>query len=329
MTADAPRAAPAWKAMARSIRRTVRRTRNRLRGASAILLYHRVAEGFPDPWSLCVSPANFRAHMDVLAARGVCPLDALVDDTGAGRRLRAPAVTFDDGYADFHAAALPILRAHGIPATLFAVTGTLDGGREFWWDELERILAPAALPAALAIDAGGAPFAWTFAIDGDRRALYHALHQRVGRLPGAARAHVLEGLARWAGVAPACRATHRPLTAQELAAVACADGVQIGAHTVSHSYLGALASDEQAHEVVESKRMLEEITRRPVRHFAYPHGDHEPETVAYVRAAGFAAACGTDRAPVVGAVDRFDLPRIEVPNLSGRAFARWLDEWSG
>ena len=316
-----------WKGVARSLRRTVRRTRHRLRGGSVILLYHRVAEGIPDPWSLCVGPANFAAQMAVLAARGVRSLDALVDEPG--NRRREPVVTFDDGYADFHSAALPVLRAYDVPATLFVTTGTLGGGREFWWDELERILASATLPPSLATDLGGSPFEWTFASDGDRRTLYHALHQRVGRLPGPTRLRVLDALARWAGVAPECRATHRPLGEAEVAAVAREARIGIGAHTVSHSYLGALPATEQQREIDESRRTLETITGRKLRHFSYPHGDHEPETIEAVRRAGFASACGTSCEPVVGAVDRFDLPRIEVPNLSGPAFARWLDEWGG
>jgi peptidoglycan/xylan/chitin deacetylase (PgdA/CDA1 family) len=330
MNADAPAVDAAWKVVARSVRRTVRRTRNRWRAASPILLYHRVAEGFSDPWSLCVSPANFREHMAVLAARGVRPLDALVDDVADERPRRAPVVTFDDGYADFAEAALPCLRAYGIPATLFVVSGALDGARELWWDDLERIvLVPETLPASLALDLDGIPFAWRFEIDGDRRALYHALHRRIGRLAGAARMELLEALARWAGVAAGCRPTHRALDAATLAAVARDPRVTIGAHTVSHSYLGALSADEQQHEIVDAKRTLESIVRAPVRHFSYPHGDHEPETIACVRAAGFEAACGTDAEPVVGPVDRFDLPRIEVPNFGGAAFARWLEEWGG
>jgi peptidoglycan/xylan/chitin deacetylase (PgdA/CDA1 family) len=326
---DALVAAPKWKAMARSVRRTVRRTRNRARRASVILLYHRVAEGFADPWSLCVSPAHFREQMAVLAGRGVRSLDALVDDLAAGRRSRAPVVTFDDGYADVQTA-LQILRQHGIPTTVFVTTGTLGAGGEFWWDELERIvLAPPAVPDTLWIEVGSEPFSWSLATDGDRRALYLALHRRVGRIPGARRAAVLDELRRWAGVAAGCRETHRPLSEAELERVAREDGVQIGAHTVSHSYLGALPLDEQHREIHASKRTLEAITGRAVRHFSYPHGDHEPETVTCVRQAGFRVACGSTSAPIAGKVDPFDLPRVEVPNVDGAAFAAWLDEWIG
>jgi peptidoglycan/xylan/chitin deacetylase (PgdA/CDA1 family) len=319
-----------WKEMARSVRRTVRRTRNRLRQSSIILLYHRVAHGVPDPWSLCVSPANFHEQLAVMAARGVRTLDGLIDDLASGRRPRAAVVTFDDGYADFHTTALPALRAHGVPATLFVTTGPLDGGGEFWWDELERIVLGAhPVPPSLDVALGSEPFTWSCSADGDRRALYHALHQRLGRLPGATRAKALAALRAWAGVDAACRPTHRPLVASELLAVARESSVRIGAHTVSHSYLGALADDEQAREIGDSKRTLEALVGGAVEHFSYPHGDHEPETVAHVRAAGFRVACGSACAPVAGEVDPFDLPRVEVPNFSGAAFSRWLDEWLG
>jgi len=152
--------------------------------------------------------------------------------------------------------------------------------------------------------------------------------------PGAADVRLATLAARAAepGLAEAAARRGWPLVGHDaatLAAVAVPSRVTIGAHTVSHSYLGALPADEQARDMVDAKRVLEAIVRKPVRHFSYPHGDHEPETIACVRAAGFEAACGSDAEPVVGPVDRFDLPRIEVPNFGGAAFARWLDEWGG
>jgi len=318
------------RALARTIRSRARRVQNRFRRASVILLYHRVAEGVADPWSLCVTPANFHAQAAVLAGRGVVPLDALADDLALGRRRRALAVTFDDGYADVATTAWPVLRAHAIPTTLFVSTGTLDGGAEFWWDELERIvLGSPALPDSLWIDLGGEPFSWLPTSAGARRQLYFALHQRIGRLAVAVRTRVLADLRDWAGVPGGCRDTHRPLAADEVRALARESALHLGAHGVSHSYLGALPADEQQREIQASKATLEAIAGAPVERFSYPHGDCAPRTVAYVRAAGFRLACGTACAPVFTDADLFDLPRVEVPNLPGPAFARWLDEWVG
>jgi peptidoglycan/xylan/chitin deacetylase (PgdA/CDA1 family) len=309
-------------------RRRVRQTRNRLARTSAILLYHRVAEGFDDPWSLCVTPAHFAEHLAVLAARRVASLDALVENLARDRHERLVAVTFDDGYADFHDTALPALAARGVPATLFVATSGLRGDVEFWWDELERIvLAPPHLPSTLHVEIGGQPFAWTDA--GDRRALYLALHRRLGRCEAATRGDVLVALRRWAGVPAGVRETHRPIGRDALATVARADGVRVGAHTVSHPYLGALDGDEQIREIAASKAELEVVTGRPVEHFSYPHGDRTAATVATVRSAGFRVACASEEAPVRAGADPLALPRVEVPDLDGRAFARWLDELVG
>ncbi|MGH7895326.1 MAG: polysaccharide deacetylase family protein [Candidatus Binatia bacterium] len=316
------------RGVARALRRTARRARNRLRRASVVLLYHRVTEGFTDPWSLCVGPTHFRDQMAVLMGRDVVTLDALSADLVAGRRRRSIAVTFDDGYADFAAVALPTLREYDIPATLFVTTGGLDGESEFWWDELERIvLMFPRLPDTLFVEIAGAPFSWAFEADGDRRALYLALHRRIGRLPATERSRVLRVLRHWAGVDALRRDTHRPLLASELRDVARCPLVRVGAHTVSHSYLGKLPVDEQRHEIRASKERLEGIIAAPVEHFSYPHGDHVPETVRLVREAGFRIACGSACRSVTAKADVFDLPRVEVPNLGSEDFARWLDEW--
>jgi peptidoglycan/xylan/chitin deacetylase (PgdA/CDA1 family) len=49
-------------------------------------------------------------------------------------------------------------------------------------------------------------------------------------------------------------------------------GHEIGSHTVSHPDLGRIAFDEARRELVDSKNTLEDVLRRPVRHFAYPFG---------------------------------------------------------
>jgi peptidoglycan/xylan/chitin deacetylase (PgdA/CDA1 family) len=110
-----------------------------------ILLYHSIsAQASPRfrPWT--VAPGVFAEHMQLLADLGY----EAVTVSRLGRALegvspvptRPVAVTFDDGYADFHDAALPALDAHRFTATLYVTTGHV-GGTAQWLaqdDEADR-----------------------------------------------------------------------------------------------------------------------------------------------------------------------------------------------
>jgi len=95
-----------------------------------ILCYHAVQEGWGS--ALTVAPADFGAHCRWLAAhREVVPLADAVSHLDARWRLpgRMTAITFDDGFRSVYENALRELARHGLPATVFVVTGTLTGER--------------------------------------------------------------------------------------------------------------------------------------------------------------------------------------------------------
>jgi peptidoglycan/xylan/chitin deacetylase (PgdA/CDA1 family) len=312
----------------RRLRRLAGGVRDGLRGASAVLLYHRVAEVAHDPWRLAVRPAHFAAQMAVLAQRGdVMPLATLCDAVTARRRIRrGVVVTFDDGYADFRSAALPVLERTGVPATLFVTTGPLEHGEPFWWDELERlVLLPARVPPELRLVIDGR--SWSCPMPADRNgrlAAYLAVHRRVGGLTTWERRRVLRRLRGWADTSPPPPGTPRALSVAELRAVATSPLIELGAHTVGHPYLGDLPVAEQVCEIQTSRQDLERHGEVAVRHFSYPHGDLSAETKRCVRTVGFAGACGSAGELAHRGSDPFDLPRLEVPDLDGPAFAAWL-----
>jgi peptidoglycan/xylan/chitin deacetylase (PgdA/CDA1 family) len=96
-----------------------------------ILMYHYIRVN-PNPWdglgfALSVTPANFAAQMGWLAASGYHPVtmrDLMNYTAGSSGLPDHPVViTFDDGYADFYSAALPVLRGYDFTAVAYVVSG--------------------------------------------------------------------------------------------------------------------------------------------------------------------------------------------------------------
>ena len=92
-----------------------------------ILCYHGISDGDESAWNgdLFLPQAHFAARMESLKRHGCSVLslgeaiDRLYDGT---LPRRAVAVTFDDGFANFHSNALPILKKYEIPATVYLST---------------------------------------------------------------------------------------------------------------------------------------------------------------------------------------------------------------
>jgi peptidoglycan/xylan/chitin deacetylase (PgdA/CDA1 family) len=95
-----------------------------------------------------------------------------------------------------------------------------------------------------------------------------------------------------------------------------AGGITIGAHTMTHPLLPALAPAEAEGEIRASRERLEAITGGPIVHFAYPNpggGVHHDATVReLVRRCGFRTASTSRGGIVDGAADLFALPRFGV-----------------
>lgn len=101
-------------------------------------MYHRIASlpaGTTVP-NHYVHPARFRRHVAALARSGysgvtLAQVSAAFD--GSADLPRKPVVfSFDDGYAHWSEAVVPVLAAQGWPGTLFIVSGLLGGHNE--WD---------------------------------------------------------------------------------------------------------------------------------------------------------------------------------------------------
>lgn len=105
-----------------------------------ILCYHRVGPGLS---KMTVSPSKFEAQLAWLAANRyqVIRLDDLAAFLAGRRALpkRAVVITFDDGYESMYRHAFPLLKKHGMPATLFIYTDFVGARDALDWSELAEM----------------------------------------------------------------------------------------------------------------------------------------------------------------------------------------------
>lgn len=317
-------------------------------GRGLILLYHRVADEPSDPYGLCVSPVQFREHLELLRELGrpmpVCDMARAVEDGALPNR--AIGVTFDDAYIDVLETAVPLLMEYEIPATVFVTVGPEGREREFWWDELERIFFQSErLPEVLEMEIDGENRSWNLGDGPDiqppphspaegtgrpwhlndedvptlRHAAFREVYHLLRPLPTPARTALMDRLLAWAGDrADVVRPTHRAMTPEEVAGMTRSGLIHAGAHTVSHPDLTSQTEGVSREEVRRSKSDLTDWIGSEVQGFAYPYGLHDPASASAVRDAGFAFACTGDYRSVRNRDDALLLPRIDVPAGAGR-----------
>jgi peptidoglycan/xylan/chitin deacetylase (PgdA/CDA1 family) len=99
-------------------------------------MYHSVADCTDDPYRITVTPERLDGQLAWLRRRGLTGVSVtdLLTARARGESHGLVGLTFDDGYADFVAAALPVLRRHRCNATLFVLPGRLGGDNA--WDPL-------------------------------------------------------------------------------------------------------------------------------------------------------------------------------------------------
>lgn len=107
-----------------------------------ILCYHRFGGA---TGKMSVTTSRFAEQLDWLARNDyrVIRLSQLVGFLQGREALpkRSVVITIDDGYESVHRHALPLLRKHGFPATLFVTSDFIGGGDALSWSQVAELQA--------------------------------------------------------------------------------------------------------------------------------------------------------------------------------------------
>jgi peptidoglycan/xylan/chitin deacetylase (PgdA/CDA1 family) len=311
--------------------------------APIILMFHRVADAECDPWGLSVAPWRFEEQMRALKARRI-PLSIanMVSRLNEGTLPpEAVAVTFDDGYVDNLRVAKPILEKIGVPATVFLTTGYVGTRKEFWWDELSRLVLGGHTPVEGIVVIGGRSIAVRLPAVADqtsqrllwrawepprtpREHLYFQIWNELRVLEPSAREEQLDCVRQLFG-RHAPSENDLPMTAEDVRQLVAGTCIEIGAHSETHQPLTTLGVNDRRREIERSRAVCETLAGKAIEGFAYPHGDRDTLTADLVRESGFRWACSTH--PAALNRDRFDpfnLPRVQALDWTAPELERAL-----
>lgn len=241
-----------------------------------IFTLHRVLPEAPAEFSpnaiLQVRPDFLAYVIERMGELGIdiVSLDEAIERLAAPKRGRPFVVlTFDDAYKDNLVHALPILREHQAPFTLYVPTAYIDGVGELWWQAIEDIIAR---QQAIGIESGGDTDYVDTRTLREKHEAFNQLYWQMRSMPEPDRIALLHSFATAYGYDLGQQCRSLIMDWSELATFAREPLCTIGAHTVHHYELAKLPLDQARSEIEQSADiLLAQFGKRP-QHLSYPLG---------------------------------------------------------
>ncbi len=317
-----------------------------LRRKTVVLAYHRVLT--PEQRArtasqegLVVEDGTFARHVALLTRLfTMLTLDEFAGHLARRQPFRGPCclITFDDGWIDNFDNALPVLRAHKVPAVMFLPVNFIGRRRLFTREALTHLLvravavsrkeperrdvlrvhlAPLGLEGVLDIDDENPLRAVLLAVGSHRYASGPAFEALVAALSnelGVSDAELsdLDTFVDWSNVG---------LLAQ--------NGFTFGGHGAEHCVLTQVSPSIARSEVESSKHVLDARLAHPVQAFAYPNGGWNADIAQTVKAAGYSLAFTIEPGHVSCDDDHFALRRVNVHEGMTRSTPMFMARLAG
>ncbi len=264
-----------------------------------VLMYHDLRDDSEeiDAWTV-VRRGEFlrqveylRRHYDLLT------VDEAIVRVAARHPTSRPGVviTFDDGEQGLFDVLLRIVEAEQLPVSIYITTHQIEHQQCLWFD---RVINAVQVATPLEIDLSrlcgigrvrfsgiSGPKAWR-EIDRLLEAMKLLSRDRCEDV-----ANEIERQA--AGAVRRTNTRLSPLRPENVTALANSRWIEIGSHSHCHGLFPQLTSAERMTSLQHNCALLRGLTGRGIRHFAYPSGRYDAESVRDVEKFGFATAMTT------------------------------------
>ncbi len=202
------------------------------------------------------------------------------------------AISFDDGFANNHQYALPLLERLKLPATFF-VTGIRATAQEMLWNDFLALLGKFGPPAFSYRDViyHGAPF---LKYRSGKSGL--TLTEELRNSDFEEKAGMMKDLGRLipARAKELSKPWWQQMTADQIRQCADSPQISIGAHGMYHNDLALIEPAAAATELLKSREFLESVTGKPVESLAFPYGAYTRPLLDQARLAGYRQLCAMD-----------------------------------
>ena len=295
-----------------------------------ILCYHGLSLKDEHKWrNLFITPAFFRSRLEMLARLKyqVLPLGDAVRMLGeGGLPSKSVAITFDDGFHDFHEFGFPILSEFGFPATLYQTTYYCDHpfpifnlvlNYLFWRGSGRQIDgADYGLPGKFDLareedcDRALATFLEAARRRDSTAAQKNELASRVAGELGVDYKEILR------------LRMFQLMTAKQISEIA-AGGIDVQLHT--HRHRTPLDEGLFTREIRDNRQWLAARNLTDLEHFCYPSGVYRQEFLPWLRAEHIRSATTCDCGLATRTTEPLLLPRlIDSMNVTDVDFEGWL-----
>ncbi len=216
----------------------------------------------------------------------IIPLKQLFDNyrNKTVPKRKTIALTFDDGYINNFTVALPMLKKHNIPATYYLISEGLENKDFYVWPDVIDLIQRHT-KEDITISAGTFKYPGFFRSEGGmsltdlmktsgiKREIY--LNEIKKKYP----VYISEA----AKEPELIKLVHKI----DLEKYKDEPLIEYGSHTNLHYNLEYLKGEDNFKELSLSKKIIEDIVKKPVASLAFPDGSYNPETISNSKKVGY------------------------------------------
>ncbi len=261
-----------------------------------ILAYHKITDT-NEGLSLSTSIATFKKQLQYIVRHyKIVSLKQAIGFLRSRALLpgKMAVITFDDGTKDIFLNAFPFLKESKIPATIFLTIDPIEKHKLLWFDFIPIVIKNSRRKTLDLQEFGMGKY--LINSREEKELATERIVKSAKKMNKELREKLCESLQNKLSISDEelkGAADEEILTWEEIRQMRDA-GIEIGAHTMSHTILTNLPLEEARLEICESKRIIEDKLRERVELFAYPNGsssDFNDNIIRILKENNFQGAC--------------------------------------